>query len=309
MQIVQSKSEWLDKNNLSVEEVIEKCGRVCYKSEDKITENSHKQFIKGLIKSGHESVLEHSAIGVTFNFENKVLDYDVVLHLIRLQKANSIFLRFYQDEDDLSISLIMNVRAWRNFFKHIINCNFAIGTQLAVIYKLTEVLYNYSNILFEDIYNETKLFKTNITNEITTIPQEFTNKHYKTFHLICDRATSHQIVRHRKLSFSQESMRYCNYSKDKFDNNIQVIKPVGIETLSQYNLWQQSCKSAEDYYFNLIREGCKPEEARSVLPQCTKTEMYISGFTDDLEYMLNLRTKDDVQKDLRDLMINLKKGF
>lgn len=95
--------------------------------------------------------------------------------------------------------------------------------------------------------------------------------------VICSRSCSHQIVRHRLASYSQESQRYCNYNKDKFDNEIKFIKPDFISdiTPSKY-IWIKSIMNAEHNYFELLKEGCKPEQARTVLPNSTATEIVMT---------------------------------
>ena len=98
-----------------------------------------------------------------------------------------------------------------------------------------------------------------------------------TVRVICDRGVSHEIVRHRLASYSQESTRYCNYSKDKFGNEITVIKPCfWNETDPQYITWANAMRSAELAYFDLLNSGATPQEARSVLPNSLKTEIVMT---------------------------------
>lgn len=119
--------------------------------------------------------------------------------------------------------------------------------------------------------------------------------------LICDRGVSHQIVRHRAgTSFAQESTRYCNYSKGKFGNEITVIKPWGLKIDSpEYTEWYKSCEVAEKQYLQLISSGVKPEIARGVLPTSLKTELILSTNLREWYYILEIRTRRDVQPDTR----------
>ena len=160
---------------------IERIGRVCYKSEDKIRENTAEGFIRGIIKRGHESVIEHESISVK---------------------------------------------------------------------------------------------------------------------VICDRGVTHEIVRHRIASYSQESTRYCNYTSDKFSNQISCID---IATGFHYNMdneadrkkwdiWNQAMMAAEQYYFALIAAGAKPEEARSVLPNSLKTEIVMTMNLREWRHFIRLRS-------------------
>ena len=91
---------------------------------------------------------------------------------------------------------------------------------------------------------------------------------------VCDRGVSHELVRHRMASFAQESQRYCNYGKDKFGKEVTFIKPCFYDIGSkEFSIWEHACREAEKYYFELLKTGNRPEEARSVLPNSTKTEI------------------------------------
>ena len=102
--------------------------------------------------------------------------------------------------------------------------------------------------------------------------------------MICDRGITHEIVRHRIASYSQESTRYCNYAGDKFGNEITVIDITGgfeydlqKETdLKKYEAWMRAMENAEKSYFEMLELGATPQEARSVLPNSLKTEIVIT---------------------------------
>ena len=99
--------------------------------------------------------------------------------------------------------------------------------------------------------------------------------------IICDRGLSHEIVRHRIASYSQESTRYCNYSKKKFGNEIVIIEPVfwkskSPEDAEKYSLWKKSMEVSEKLYMRLVELGATPQEARSVLPNSLKTELVMT---------------------------------
>lgn len=117
---------------------------------------------------------------------------------------------------------------------------------------------------------------------------------------ICDRGVSHELVRHRLASFSQESTRYCNYSKDKFGCEITVIKPARLHKDSmEYYIWEKACKQAEKAYFDLLDLGVTPENARSVLPNSLKTEIVITANLREWYHILDLRTARDAHPDIR----------
>ena len=168
---------------------IEEYGRVCYKSEDRITEDSAKRFVENLVKRGHESVLEHISVTVKF---------------------------------------------------------------------------------------------------------------------VCDRGVSHEIVRHRLASYSQESTRYCNYSKDDFGGEITVIEPCFLVPCTEgYKLWEGACLVAEQMYFKMLDWGCTPEEARAVLPNSLKTELVMTANLREWRHFFKLRTSKAAHPQMRELTVPL----
>ena len=123
---------------------------------------------------------------------------------------------------------------------------------------------------------------------------------------ICDRGVSHEIVRHRIASFAQESTRYCNYSKDKFDNEITVIEPLFWEKNSyEYLTWESICRCAERTYFELLEAGASPQEARSVLPNSLKTEIVMTANLREWRHFFKLRTAQTAHPQMRELSIPL----
>ena len=165
--------------------VIEQAGRVCYKSEDKITMDSHEKFIKSIINRGHEAVIEHGVV---------------------------------------------------------------------------------------------------------------------TCKIICDRGVTHEIVRHRLASYCQESTRYCNYSQDKFDNEITVIEPCfWTKDSKAYKTWAQACNWAESWYFDLLLEGATPQEARAVLPNSLKTEIVMTMNIREWRHFFKLRCSPAAHPQMREV--------
>ena len=129
---------------------------------------------------------------------------------------------------------------------------------------------------------------------------------------ICDRGVSHELVRHRLFSFAQESQRYCNYGKGKFGAEITVIEPcfwVNDDDHSKiaYDLWYEVCKNAEKMYFKLLNYGATPQEARSVLPNSTKTEIVVTGNLREWRNFFKLRVDNAVHPQMRELTIPLLK--
>ncbi|KAB1315124.1 FAD-dependent thymidylate synthase, partial [Bacteroides ovatus] len=118
----------------------------------------------------------------------------------------------------------------------------------------------------------------------------------------CDRGVSHEIVRHRLASYCQESTRYCNYGKENFGSEITVIKPCSLDKDgTAYRHWFWACSQAEEAYFNMLDFGCTPQEARSVLPNSTKTEVVMTANMREWRHFLRLRTAPAAHPDMREV--------
>lgn len=258
---------------------IELCGRVCYKSEDKITQDSAVKFVERIIKSGHGSVLEHGTVYLAIPMTTYAPDAVNTYRDNAYSKVNDcnefIFTDKYGDK----------VAAW------------CVTTNLRVLVE---------NDCLEDL-------------EFLCEPTEYHEERF-TVKFTCSRAISHELVRHRVFSFSQESQRYCNYSLDKFDNEITFIDPLFSseegslpETSEAYdNAYEVLCSAWEDaeaYYFTLLDAGFKPQEAREVLPNSTKTEIIMTGFKSDWEEFFRLRTDSSAHPEMRRLIIPLELEF
>lgn len=266
--------------------MIELAGRTCYKSEDKITENSAKEFVDRMIKLGHGAMLEHGTI---------------YLKIDKTEDGHLPPARLYWSDG--------NHKKYTKVRKH--GNSIYVTTNLRVIVE---------NNRLDDLQYQVE-------------PTEHHEKRI-TAKFICDRGVSHEFVRHRVFSFAQESTRYCNYSKDKFGNDITYIIPSWLDLPEgKYSDWDndwcdvselkllypevdnlsdpancflQSIKNAEYYYFMLINRGWKPQQARQVLPNATKTELVMTGFESDWEHFLSLRTSKNAHPDAQRLSLKLK---
>ena len=240
---------------------IEKVGRVCYKSEDKITEGSAKPFVDRMIKSGHGAMLEHGTVYLFCPTEEYVDSNGDVQYYNPLEK--------YQDD---------NYSALEDS-----NEGMYVTTNLRVLVE---------NGWMGDL-------------QYLCEPTEFHEKRI-TVHFVCDRGVSHEFVRHRVMSFAQESTRYCNYSKDKFGNELTFIQPCWLddERLKLYgpyhtiirdkspeSIFIANLNNAERDYLGLISLGWKPQEARAILPNSLKTELVVTGFTSDWNHFFDLRAR------------------
>lgn len=118
------------------------------------------------------------------------------------------------------------------------------------------------------------------------------------FRIITDRGITHEIVRHRLASYAQESTRYCNYSKDKFDNQCSFIQPPDLNQ-EQLWIWRVACTNAEQTYFELLAKGCTPQIARSVLPNCLKTEIVMMANLREWRHFIKLRGSQAAHPQIR----------
>ena len=189
----------------------------------------------------------------------------------------------------------------------------------------------YSRVLFDDKYvyittNYRVLVENEWLDDLKYLckPTSFHAKR-TTVKFICDRGVSHEFVRHRVFSFAQESTRYCNYTKDKFNNELTFIIPCWIKDLEEGNYyayceyhhskndaskrWFDSCMSSEFVYTNLIEEGWKPQEARTILPNSLKTELIMTGFDSDWQNFFELRCAPNAHPQAKELADMLKDKF
>ena len=126
--------------------------------------------------------------------------------------------------------------------------------------------------------------------------------------IICDRGVSHEWVRHRIASFSQESTRYCNYQKSKFGSELTFIRPYFAEEGSKlFDIWKSSMQQAETAYFEMLNCGAKPEDARSVLPNSLKTEFICTMNLREWRHFFRLRCAPAAHPAMREICTNFKK--
>lgn len=167
--------------------------------------------------------------------------------------------------------------------------------ELQHIEKIGRVCYKSEGKITEDGESAKKFVKKLIDRDHTAMIEHSS----LSVKFIVDRGVSHELVRHRIASFAQESTRYCNYSNDKFDNGITFIKPFFFdknehaaagEFASRYELWKRAMELSEYFYMDLLESGATPQEARSVLPNSTKTEITITSNYREWRNFFKLRT-------------------
>lgn len=290
------------------EEFIEKVGRTCYKSEDKITSDSAAKFVGNLIKRGHEAMIEHwNLIFKTdpCTYENLEMTWLMLLHNggIPTEARLRPYLRFTDCEgpDGKSRCIISgNMRAWRDFVKACVDGLKFVPTPLHGFIHNYPLFFpefqeyvdvRYLNDFLIPIYTYDLIGDAEIGAHMN-VTVKFT----------CDRGVSHELVRHRVASFAQESTRYCNYSDDKFGNEITVIRPSWCAEGSDiYDTWRWGCASAEGDYFALLDDGATPQEARSVLPNSLKTEVIVTMNMNDWDHFFSLRCAPTAHPDMQEV--------
>lgn len=147
--------------------------------------------------------------------------------------------------------------------------------------------------------NYREILNTNFPYEaylVNKLPEHIARYSFK---IITDRATATEILRHRSMSFAMESQRFCNYSKDKFSNEITFIRPLFLKDNTNKvveKAFITTLEKCEATYFTLLGEGMKPQDARMVLPNSTKTELVVTGFEDSWWHFLDLRLYENTGK-------------
>lgn len=174
--------------------------------------------------------------------------------------------------------------------------------------RLMSKLERYARVCYKSEGQMTGQGDPNFLKRILKSGHESIIEHEKiSLMFIIDRGISHEIVRHRVgAAYSQESTRYCNYSKDKFNNEISFIEPFFfINDIQAYRLWQEACQIAERSYMNLLKAGRSPQEARSVLPNSLKTEIVVTYNMREWRHFLRLRCDIAAHPQMRQVAIPL----
>ena len=147
-----------------------------------------------------------------------------------------------------------------------------------------------------------------ITNIIKSGHESVVEHFSLTFKIICDRGVTHEIVRHRLASYSQESSRYCDYSNDKFGGELTFIKPCfWNEGDENFQLWKNTMAQLEKIYLEMRKNGARPEQARSILPNSLKTEIFMTANLREWRHFLKLRTAPRAHPQMREVALKIYK--
>lgn len=291
---------------------IESIARTCYKSEDKITEDSNKQMCKNLYKNKHWAMLEHFIfiykINKTINFKSNFVE------VLSAEKYIDVTEQIIIDERRTILSF--NARSLLDLLikykdhKQILNDLIMLIEKIVYDYDCDEIFGNRFKKVDHDNF-----IKIDDVTILTPIEQFIHGWHSIKF--ICDRGISHEIVRHRDASFAQESTRYCNYSKDKYGKEITVIKPfyfndgpnASTNEIAAYGVWEIAMRESEKAYFEMLDLGYSAQEARSVLPNSLKTELIMTARNYEWKHFFELRCDEAAHPQMRELAIPLLINF
>lgn len=276
MKLIKQSFEILEQKDftlIGIKKFIERCGRVCYKSEDRITEDSYEKFVNMLEKRDHARPLEFGTVHLQMYISD-----------------------FHKLKDILCISNMWNDQ----WIKYHYAGNLA--------YVTTNYRYYLAII---------KVFPS-AERDFDPQDDELYPKRY-TVHFITSRGIMDEFRTHVGLSHLAESTRYCNYSKDKFDNEVTFIKPcwVNISTTDSAvydasnngDYFIQALEDAENWYLSLLKEGWTPQQAREVLPLSVKSELISCGFEDAWSNFFYRRCANDAHPMAREIAIPLQERF
>ena len=284
----------LDRTSLAIR--LEACGRICYKSEDKITEDSAIPFVTKVAAHGHNSVLEMAVATLEVTCRPELL--------ADLYACQPKFLII--DPTPAGCLITGSIRAYREAG--------AAYADNAIIRCILSVLSAKSPFLFAGVVTEenAQAPPAGLTarkldlEEVDALPADLLRRHrFVGVKFIVNRAVTHELVRHRPCSFLQESQRYCRYSQEKFGNQVTFIKPMFFEKgTAEYSLWQQAMEETERLYLQLL-ETSTPQAARTVLPNSCKTELIMYCNLAEWKHVFTLRTSPAAEPSMREIMIPL----
>ena len=219
---------------------IEKVSRVCYKSEDKITEDSAKPFVDRMIKSGHGAMLEHGTVYLKIT---------------------------YKDTDFTTLCMFYGKN------------------------KYSVLNHSEDNKIYYITTNYRVLVENNHLSDLKYLcePTEYHERRV-TVHFTADAGVIREFFRHRVFSMAQESTRYCNYLRDKFNNSITVIYPSWLKEEEELE-FEEDMRVIEELYFKWLNKGWTAQQARVFLPLGVKAEAVMTGFTSDFKHFFDLRAR------------------
>jgi len=274
---------------------LEACGRICYKSEEKISEGSALPFVKKIAEHGHNSVMEMAVVTLRLGCSGQQ-----ITDFLACQPKFFII-----DQVENGLLVTGSIRAFRELY--------GSWPEIAVVQAMVDCLGARHPFLLEGVWQPVvRKVEPAIAVEKLSLAQveqlasELVLRHrFLSVKFIVNRAVTHEIVRHRPCSFLQESQRYCRYSQDKFGNQVTFIRPLFFAPDSaEYKLWQQAMELTEALYLQLL-ETATPQAARTVLPNSCKTEIIVYCNLAEWKHIFKLRTSPAAEPSMREVMIPL----
>lgn len=311
MKLIESKAEYIpqaavpsDSSEVllnSIYKSIELAGRTAYHSQDKITLTSAKDFVDRMIASHHGAALEHGTVYLKIPVDYKeIYEGNIYAGGTRIEFIEKCP---YYNGNHYSKSNLIHINSDMSYPNVPYGCNFKGGIKYQI------VTTNYRNIVENNWIDDLQYLCS---------PTEFHEKRY-TMRFTCSRAIAQELTRHRVFSFLMESQRYINYSKEKHGGELTLIRP-------DRSAWERTDTSNGDAYWAMLRliddieivymeaikEGVAPQTARDILPNITKTELIMTGFSSDWRHVLDLRLFEKTGKvapDMLDLMQKAQKSM
>ena len=282
MKLIKQSFEILEQKDFSlvgIKKFIERCGRVCYKSENRITDTSYEKFVNMLESRGHDRPLEFGTVHLKVPFKALNLFYETV---VVSKMFNNQWIQWDIEED----------------------------SEDNEYYAYMTTNYRYYLALLNEAPWLSKYLDSN--------DNKFYPKRY-TVHFIISRGIMDEFRTHVGLSHLAESTRYCNYSKDKFENELTFIIPNWVNTNcpnkeqegpSNTSIeWSNACYEAEKHYLSLLKNGCTPQQAREVLPLAVKSELISCGFEDAWDNFFMRRCAKDAHPMAREIATKVRDEF
>ena len=285
----------LDRQGLAVR--IEYSGRICYKSEDQINQDSAIPFVKKMAEHGHNSVLEMGVVTIRVTYSDPQLLTELMSTQPRYLHIDSL--------DEGTLLITGSVRAFREMLIFHPDC---ILVKAMSAFLAARHPYFFETILpASGLQNDATISVTKVNlDDVDNLSPELRSKHrHVGVKFNVNRAVTHEIVRHRPCSFLQESQRYCRYSENKFGGEVTFIKPMFYEEgTPEYDMWQKAMEDTERIYLKLL-ETSSPQAARTVLPNSCKTELIVYCNLQEWKHIFKLRTTKAAEPSMREVMIPL----
>lgn len=304
-------------DKLAVLKHLEAIGRTCYKSEDKITDDSAVKYIKMIRDRKHWAMLEHYIF--VMSVDKEVFEdiynpkYFTAENYDYIDKLAHIRCSHWENGKDMGLEYIVSGSATAFNYLWESKC-FRDNSNAGIVHICRFLSLEYPELM----KNPTPLWpaegEDNGVSFISRATLKGLPKEIRLLHdsmsvrFVVDRGVSHELVRHRVASWAQESTRYCNYSNDKFGNEISAINPVFFSDIedpeqnAKHMIWEDACEEVQADYFELLALGATPQEARSVLPNSLKTEIVMTARMLEWRHFFDMRAESHAHPQMRQVV-------